>query len=134
MIGSTLQSPVTQAGISLISTGTTVVLNFSGAAGVLLGIGYVIATTISAGTPSDQIEIVADGVTSTIPIHVASQSWNPGTKAVANQATGTGATAGDFMNFQWPIQFSNSIIVRLNVTQAASTAGAATVTAMYGHS
>lgn len=134
VLGSALQSPVNQSGISLIATGTTVVLNFSGAAGVLLAFGYVIGTTISAGAPSDQIEIVADGVTSIIPIHVTGQSFNPPTKALANFNSGSGGgSAGDTLNFQWPIQFTNSLIVRLNVTVAASTAGTATISVMYAH-
>ena len=133
--GYTFQAPSVASAISMIATGTTTVLTYTGNPGAVLQVGFVVSTTISAGTPSAQLNITLDSVShGPILIYVTSQGWYPPTKSTCAQTSGTGGSVGDFLNYMLYCGFAANVTIAFQVTQAASTAGAITVTASCMHS
>lgn len=130
--GAGMQAIAVAAGINLAATGTTAAVNFSSAGGAMVTVSILI-TVNATGTPSGQIEIVADGTTFVIPVWVAALIMPTSSKALADNFSGNVNTIGDFWTWHQPIQFNTSLIVRLNMTVAA-TAGNADLRVIWSHS
>lgn len=133
VIGAQIQTPVTVSGINLAASGTTVILNYAGTAGVLLSFGYTTTTTVVGVGCSAQFEIVIDGgSTVIIPIIVSNQFGGAGLN-ICSYSQGSFGTAIALITLNFPIQFSNSVIVRLNITSPVGTSGTGACSAFYAH-
>jgi hypothetical protein len=127
------QAPTVSAVISLTATGTTVVINYSGTPGVLLSVGEVVNAGLVGVSMSSQIEIVVDSIQQNILLYQAGTTWDVGVTSTASWSRGSGQTSPDTVVWQLGLQFSNSLIVRYNVTATNLTQGNCKVGLLVSH-
>lgn len=130
--GSQLQAPSVVSGISMSTVATTNIMTFTGA-GVFLRCSLTVTTATTGASTSDQINIVADGNTFTIPLHVAAITLSAQAIGAADRLTGALTNLNDLWMIHLAVQFTTSLTVSYQVTSTALTGGVLTGTAVWAH-